>query len=232
MVPVYQPPNEVFYGRAISPEAQTAGKPTAPEPSRTRPASRKHMGVATATPRNLPPVNNPNAPQRDRNVRVPVRKDHVWQWRVRADRRRRATSRRLHSSSSPTLQVRANEGGSNISPGRNYISQPKKGHTIFTSRQESAASPRQDPARDSRCRNGGARAVLVFCPALIALCPFDPRPFDARPFDARPFDLRLLVTCLLVPRPFDPRPPTSCTFISRPFSPHPFDPANPPTESP
>ena len=37
---------------------------------------------------------------------------------------------------SPTLQVRTHEGGGNISPRRNYISTPKKGRAIFTSRQD------------------------------------------------------------------------------------------------
>ena len=116
----------------ISPEAQTAGKPTAPGPSLARPASRKHMGVATY----LPPVNNPNAPQRDRNVRAPVRKTTYGSG---GSAQTGGVARRPGGyipPSSPTLQVRANEGGSNISPGRNYISQPKKGHTIFTSRQD------------------------------------------------------------------------------------------------
>lgn len=120
----------------ISPEAQTAGKPTAPGPSRARSASRKHMGVATSDPTYLPPVNNPNAPQRDRNVRVPVRKTTYGSGGSAQTGGVARRSGGYIPPSSPTLQVRANEGGSNISPGRSYISQPKKGHTIFTSRQD------------------------------------------------------------------------------------------------
>ena len=81
----------------ISPEAQTAGKPTAPGPSRARPASRKHMGVATSDPTYLQPQRTPTRPQRSRSRA----KDHVRQWRVRADRRRRAAFRRLHSPQQP-----------------------------------------------------------------------------------------------------------------------------------
>lgn len=120
----------------ISPGAHTAGQPTAPGPNRTRPASRKHMGVATSDPTYLPPVNNPNAPQGDRKVRVPSRKTSYGSG---GSAQTGGTARRAGGyvpPSSPTLQVRTNEGGSNISPGRNYISQPKKGHTIFTSRQD------------------------------------------------------------------------------------------------
>ena len=93
----------------ISPETQTAGKPTAPEPSRARPASRKHMGVATSDPTYLPPVNNPNAPQRDRNVRVPVRKTTYGSGGFAQTGGVARRPGGYIPPSSPTLQVRANE---------------------------------------------------------------------------------------------------------------------------
>lgn len=103
---------------------------------RTRPVARKHMGVATSDPTYLPPVNNPNAPKNGRKVRIPVRKTSYGVGGSAQTGSTAARSGGYVPPSSPTLQVRANEGSSNITPGRNYISQPKKGHAIFTSRED------------------------------------------------------------------------------------------------
>lgn len=102
---------------------------------RTRPAERKHMGIATSDPTYLPPVHNPNAPKNGRKARVPVRKTSYGSGGSAQTGGSMARAGGYVPPSSPTLQVRANEGGSNITPGRNYISQPKKGHAIFASRE-------------------------------------------------------------------------------------------------
>ncbi|MDO4436457.1 MAG: hypothetical protein Q4B77_00660 [Coriobacteriaceae bacterium] len=126
-------------------------------PDRMRSASRKHMGVATSDPTYLPPVNNPHAPKKDRKTRVPVRKTSYGS----GGSAQNSTSPRRPGGnippSSPTLQVRSHEGGSNITPGRNYISQPKKGHAIFTSRED-----RQ------RKRMRGVLLVLVLVAVALA----------------------------------------------------------------
>lgn len=123
----------------IPPASRATGQPAASHPDRTRPVSsgtRKHMGVATSDPTYLPPVNNPNAPRCDRKVNVPVRRTAYGSGgSAQTGGSSRHPSGRV-STSSPTLQVRSDEGGGNISPGRSYISQPKKGHAIFTSRQD------------------------------------------------------------------------------------------------
>lgn len=100
--------------------------------------TRKHMGVATSDPTYLPPVDNPNAPKAGRSPRVPTRKVSYGSG---GSAQNGLSSGHGHTSSrippsSPTLQVRTNEGGGNISPGRSYISTPKKGRAIFTSRQD------------------------------------------------------------------------------------------------
>lgn len=98
--------------------------------------TRKHMGVATSDPTYLPPVDNPNAPKTSRKTSVPARKVSYGsggsaQNGLSADR---APSR--SPIASPTLQVRTHEGAGGVSPRRNYISTPKKGRSIFTSRQD------------------------------------------------------------------------------------------------
>lgn len=107
--------------------------------SRTRPISRgtrKHMGVATSDPTYLPPVDNPNAPASDRKARIPARKVSYGSGGSAQNRTPASQSPSRIPVSSPTLQVRAHEGGGNISPRHNYISTPKKGRAIFTSRQD------------------------------------------------------------------------------------------------
>lgn len=128
---------------------------------RTRPAARKHMGVATSDPTYLPPVNNPNAPKKGRKVRVPARKTSYGAGGSAQTGGPAARSGGYVPPSSPTLQVRANEGGSNITPGRNYISQPKKGHAIFTSREDR-----------NRKRMRALLAALVLAAIALALAWF------------------------------------------------------------
>lgn len=98
--------------------------------------TRKHMGVATSDPTYLPPVDNPNAPATDRKARVPVRKVSYGSGGSAQNGIPSGQSPSRIPVASPTLQVRTYEGGGNISPRRNYISTPKKGRAIFTSRQD------------------------------------------------------------------------------------------------
>ncbi len=107
--------------------------------SRPRPdirGTRKHMGVATSDPTYLPPVDNPNAPASDRKARIPVRKVSYGSGGSAHNSAPASKSPSHIPVSSPTLQVRTHEGAGNISPRRNYISTPKKGRAIFTSRQD------------------------------------------------------------------------------------------------
>lgn len=107
-----------------------------PQPRPATPGTRKHMGVATSDPTYLPPVNNPNAPASDRKTRVPVRKVSYGSGGSAQNGIPSGQSPSRIPAASPTLQVRTHEGGGNISPRRNYISTPKKGRAIFTSRQD------------------------------------------------------------------------------------------------
>lgn len=99
---------------------------------------RKHMGVATSDPNYLPPVDNPRAPSHSRDVQVPLRKSNLGRGGS-AQNASSAPRGGYIPPSSPTLRVRSREGAgsaSNTRAGRNYISQPKKSHSIFTSRAE------------------------------------------------------------------------------------------------
>ncbi len=107
--------------------------------SRPRPAiggTRKHMGVATSDPTYLPPVDNPNAPASDRRARIPVRKVSYGRGGSAQNGIPSGQSPSRIPVTSPTMPVRTHEGGGHISPRRNYISTPKKGRAIFTSRQD------------------------------------------------------------------------------------------------
>ncbi len=107
--------------------------------SQTRPTTggtRRHMGVATSDPTYLPPVNNPNAPKSDRKTRVPARRVSYGSGGSAQNGTTAGQSSPRAPIAGPTVQVRTHDGGGNISPRRNYISTPKKGHAIFTSRQD------------------------------------------------------------------------------------------------
>ena len=98
--------------------------------------TRKHMGVATSDPTYLPPVDNPHTPASNRKTRVPVRKVSYGNGGSAQNGLSSGKGPSHVAPTSPTLQVRTKEGAGSISPRRNYISTPKKGRAIFTSRQD------------------------------------------------------------------------------------------------
>lgn len=129
-----------------------------PQPRPATPGTRKHMGVATSDPTYLPPVNNPNAPKTDHKPRIPARKISYGSGGSAQSGAPSSQQSSRIPVASPTLQVRSRESGGNISPRRNYISTPKRGRSIFTSRQD-----RQ------RRRIKIALGVMIIAAAALAL---------------------------------------------------------------
>lgn len=112
--------------------AQTA-RQQAPQ---THARGRKHMGVASSDPTYLPPVDNPHAPRPEHKTRVPARRVTYGSGGSAQNGLSSGKGPSRATPANPTLQVRADTGAGNISPRRNYISTPKKGRAIFTSRQD------------------------------------------------------------------------------------------------
>lgn len=92
-------------------------------------APRKHMGVATSDPEYLPPVNGAAASARS------ARMEREHPDRSRADRTPYSTLHGGRPSDRPGRADRQADPGGQSNYGR-YISTPKKGRSIFTSRQD------------------------------------------------------------------------------------------------
>lgn len=121
-------------------DEQNAPLPTArprgvSEGAHQRPG-RKHMGVATSDPTYLPPVDNPRAPASNRETRAPRRKASLGKGGSAQEGGGSMRTGGYIPPSSPTLQVRGGEQG--LGKPSSYISQPKKGRSIFVSRHDRA----------------------------------------------------------------------------------------------